>query len=167
LEFFSSLIWDPNPIFFKVPFLNFTIRWYGFFFALGFALAYFVTKKILNGVVKRADPYVLDAEEQATKLCDLLGVTVALAAVVGARMGYILFYDLFYYLEHPFAIFNMRQGGLASHGALILISSLLLLFPLFVRKTYPYFTRLVAFDTLVISVPLAGGCIRLGNFMNQ
>jgi prolipoprotein diacylglyceryl transferase len=167
LDYFLSLIWDPNPIFFKVPFINFAIRWYGFFFALGFALAYFCTKKVLKRVVELADPHALDAEEQSTQLCDLLGVTVSLAAVVGARMGYILFYDLFYYLDNPFAILNLRQGGLASHGAMILISMLLLVFPYFVKKTYPFFTRLMAFDTLVISVPLAGGCIRLGNFMNQ
>jgi phosphatidylglycerol---prolipoprotein diacylglyceryl transferase len=167
LDYFLYLIWDPNPIFFKVPFINFAIRWYGFFFALGFALSYFCTKRILKAVVEGADPHALDADEQATKLCDLLGVTVCLAAVVGARIGYILFYDLFYYLDHPFAILNIRQGGLASHGAMMLISALLLAFPYFVKKTYPYFSRLMAFDTLVISVPLAGGCIRLGNFMNQ
>lgn len=166
-ELFASIIWDPHPVFFKVPFLNFSVRWYGFFFAVGFCFSYFLCKKIFEREMKRWGLFALDISPMATKLADQLSLFVILATVIGARLGYVLFYDLPSYIESPLTIFKVWEGGLASHGALIMIVLALYLFPRLNRKTFPQLTSLFCLDALVIVVPLCGALIRLGNFMNQ
>jgi prolipoprotein diacylglyceryl transferase len=42
-----------------------------------------------------------------------------ISAIVGARIFYILFYDLSYYLKNPKDIIFISEGGLSIHGALI------------------------------------------------
>lgn len=54
----------------------------------------------------------------ADKMVDLV-LYSTISAVVGARLFYILFYDLNYYLKHPIDIFKIYEGGLSIHGALI------------------------------------------------
>jgi len=41
-----------------------------------------------------------------------------IAAIVGARLFYILFYDLSYYLENPMEIIKIYEGGMSIHGGL-------------------------------------------------
>ncbi len=40
-------------------------------------------------------------------------------AIVGARLFYIMFYDLSYYIKNPVDILLIREGGLSIHGGLI------------------------------------------------
>lgn len=46
----------------------------------------------------------------------IFGITFA---IVGARLFYILFYDLSYYIQNPAKIILVREGGLSIHGGLI------------------------------------------------
>ena len=39
--------------------------------------------------------------------------------LLGGRIGYILFYNLGYYLSNPFDIIKIWEGGMSFHGALI------------------------------------------------
>ena len=39
--------------------------------------------------------------------------------IIGGRMGYIVFYNLSYYLNNPIDIFKIWEGGMSFHGALI------------------------------------------------
>lgn len=43
--------WDPNPIFYVIPYIDWPIRWYGVFFAIGFALSYFVFHLLLQRLI--------------------------------------------------------------------------------------------------------------------
>lgn len=52
------------------------------------------------------------------KLFDL-ALYCIMAGVVGARLFYILFYNLSYYLENPLEIFKITEGGLSIHGGLV------------------------------------------------
>lgn len=54
-----------------------------------------------------------------------------IAAIVGARLFYILFYDLSYYLENPMEIIKIYEGGLSIHGGLV---SAFLVAVLYIRK---------------------------------
>lgn len=42
-----------------------------------------------------------------------------LAIVIGGRTGYVLFYNLPYYLGHPLEIINTLDGGMSYHGGMI------------------------------------------------
>ena len=50
---------------------------------------------------------------------DDLVVYVALGIVLGGRLGYVLFYNLSYFLAHPLEIVAAWNGGMAFHGGLI------------------------------------------------
>lgn len=94
-----------NPIAFTV--FGLEIRWYGIFIALAMLIASsFVLRKGKQMGLKEDD------------LMDLV-IWVLPSAIVGARLHYVLFYDLSYYLSEPMEILNLRAGGLAIHGGVI------------------------------------------------
>jgi len=66
------LVWDPNPEFFVIPWLDWPIRWYGVFFALGFVLAYFVLQNLLQKLIidtpKINESYVKDWDLMIEKI---------------------------------------------------------------------------------------------------
>ena len=82
-----------NPTIFKVGI--FEIRWYGLFYIVGFVLAYIFVKK--NFAHRKL---ILKQAEYESLLFDMM-----LGVIIGARLGYILFYNLSYYLHHPLEIF--------------------------------------------------------------
>ena len=85
------------------------VRWYGLAYVLGFvcaaAIIYFVAKRWKLGM----------SEDNLLTLmvCAIVGV------VVGARIGYVLFYGDGYYLSHPLEILAFNQGGMSFHGGLV------------------------------------------------
>jgi phosphatidylglycerol:prolipoprotein diacylglycerol transferase len=102
---------------------------------------------------------------------DKLTIYVVLGAIIGARLGHVLFYDLGYYLKNPIEILPIRIEptfeftgfvGLASHGGVL--GALLGLY--LYRKKYKK-DFLWTLDRLTIAAPLVGGFIRLGNLMNS
>ena len=92
------------------------IRYYQLFFFLGFFLGFRWMKKVFKD--EGIDLSILDA----------LLSTMVVATVVGARLGHVFFYDWGYYREHPIEIFMPWKGGLASHGAAIVIIAALIWF---------------------------------------
>lgn len=110
---------------------------------------------------------VHSAEDMARRLMDSLVWYAVIGTIIGARLGDVLFYDWDYYKLHPLQIFNIRQGGLASHGGTV---GILLALSLFVRQKrafLPNQTFIQFLDLFSIVAPLAGCFIRVGNFFNQ
>ena len=44
---------------------------------------------------------------------------VIISMILGRRVGYIIFYNLEYYLSNPLDIIKVWEGGMSFHGALI------------------------------------------------
>ncbi len=128
------------------------IRWYGLMYLLGFAL--FI---LLGRYCIRRRPQAVFTN---TMLDDMLFYGV-LGVIVGGRLGYVLFYNLGYYLQQPLEIFAVWQGGMAFHGGFLgVITAMALL----ARK---YKLRwLVVTDFIAPLVPLGLGAGRIGNFIN-
>ncbi len=144
-----SITWNPSPELFDLGFI--APRWYGLFFALGFIAAYAIVKKIFL------------AEKKSLEDLDSLTTHVILGTILGARLGHCLFYQPEYYLSNPIEIFKIWEGGLASHGAAI---GILISIAIFSYKNKGY-SFLWLTDTIVLTVPLAGAFVRLGNLMNS
>ncbi len=92
----------------------FPIRWYALAYVAGIVLGWFYMKRLcaadrLWGEVRHPTPLSVD---------DLV-VYVALGIVLGGRLGYVLFYNLPYFVEHPLEIVAAWNGGMAFHGGLI------------------------------------------------
>lgn len=161
----AELTWDPNRIFFKIPFIHYPITWYGCFFALGFMVGYLILKHVYTEVFKNEG--VNNPKEEATALMDRLAVVGAFCAVLGARLGYVFFYGWPYYRSHPQDIFKVWEGGLASHGAALAVLMGIFYFVWRNKQRFQSLSFFKVLDALVIAAGFAAGSIRLGNFMNQ
>ncbi|WP_281702800.1 prolipoprotein diacylglyceryl transferase [Cryptobacterium curtum] len=103
----NSLYHALDPIAFSLGPL--TVRWYGIAYILGFICA-----AVVIGHTARRWKVSLTQDDLFTILiCLIIGV------IVGARLGYVLFYGDGYYLEHPLDILAFSQGGMSFHGGLI------------------------------------------------
>lgn len=143
-----SVVWDVNPVFIHIG--SFNIMWYGLMWAvaIGLGLALFVN------FVKR--------EGLPDKVADSAFWYVTLATIIGSRLGHCLFYEPDYYLLNPIQIFNLRQGGMASHGAAI---GMIIGLWLFARKNkLPFVWGL---DRVAIAASIGGAFVRLGNLINS
>ena len=126
-------------------------RFYSLLFALGFVVGYFIMKRIF-----------LD-EKIPLDWLDHLLTYVAIATVIGARLGHVFFYQWDYYKDNILEIFMVWEGGLASHGAAIAIILALVIYSRKVSKRSVFWIL----DRVVITVALAGCFIRMGNMMNS
>ena len=105
---------------------------------------------------------------KARLLSEKISFACILGAVIGARIGDVLFYQSFEHLmRDPLLIFKVWEGGLASHGGAIGI--IIALYITSKRKEFKIvkLTLLRILDLVVIPTALAGSVIRMGNFMNQ
>lgn len=85
----------------------------------------------------------------------------ALGVILGGRLGYVLFYQFNYFMQHPTEIFAVWQGGMSFHGGFL---GVLVAMVVFASK---YHLRWLAImDFVAPLVPIGLGAGRLGNFIN-
>lgn len=85
-----------------------TVRWYGLMYLFGFISAWILGRR------RAARGRLLNREQFEDILTwGIVGV------IVGARLGYVVFYDPVVYLRHPLQIFALWQGGMSFHGGMI------------------------------------------------
>src|SRR5256885_16827853 len=77
-------------------------------YVLGLAAAFFMIK-----ARAAARNVALSIED----LHDLI-LHAALGVILGGRLGYVFFYNLPYYLNHPAKLLAVLEGGMSFHGAL-------------------------------------------------
>ncbi|MGM0439953.1 MAG: prolipoprotein diacylglyceryl transferase [Chlamydiota bacterium] len=162
------IYWDPDPVFVRLPIIDYPIAWYGFLFAIGFALGYLILVKILkNYLLPENLAHFPNPREASSWIVDTLAWLIVLGTIIGARLGHVFFYDWPYYKDHPLAIIKIWEGGLASHGGAIgVLLGLLLAFQK-IKRRVPEVTFSNILDAVAIPTALVGCCIRLGNFFNQ
>jgi len=127
------------------------VSWYGLMYVLGFFASYLLVRYQM----KRKDFEVTPLE------IDNLYFYLILGLVIGARLGYVLFYNLKMYLEDPFEIIAIWHGGMSFHGGLI---GVLITGILFAWKNKRSFWKLA--DLIIVTVPIGLGLGRIGNFIN-
>lgn len=94
------------------------IRWYGFAYFVSFLLAYLLLKRW-----HRSGKIKLNGEMSQNFLFALF-----CGILLGGRLGFVLFYQWPYYVQHPLEVFAIWQGGMSAHGAFLGIVVALLLF---------------------------------------
>lgn len=128
------------------------IHWYGLMYLIGFAALWWFG---LRQARKPGSGWTPD------QVSDLVFYG-ALGVILGGRLGYVLFYNLDFYVQHPLDAFKIWQGGMSLHGGLIGSALALLLFARRHRKRFLEVTDFVA-----PWVPIGLGAGRLGNFINH
>lgn len=159
MEFWQNIYSHFNPVAFNLG--PIAVHWYGLMYALALLSAisiakWFIKKDNLPISNDLFDSYIWWAE---------IGV------ILGARLGYIIFYDThtMYYLTHPWQIFNpyingvyAGISGMSYHGAFF---GFIFASYLFCRKNKISFWFITDIAVLGISAAYVFG--RIGNFFNQ
>ncbi len=136
------------PYFLKVGPIE--LRWYG----LAYIVGIFAGTASITSTLKRRFSMTLD--DITSMMVYLMG-----GILLGGRLGYILFYDLSYYLEHPGESIALWHGGMSFHGGCL---GCLLAIWLFSR---PYRVRFWGIlDGISAAAPLGILLGRLANFIN-
>ena len=141
-----------SPVAFSVFGLD--IRWYALAYIAGFIVGYYV----FRALACRDDSGVRISKKQ---LDDLL-TAVVIGVIVGGRLGYVLFYNLGFFLAHPLEIFAVWHGGMSFHGGLIgVIASTAIM----ARKMRISVWRLL--DLMAVVAPIGLFFGRIANFINM
>ena len=159
MEFWQNIYSHFNPVAFNLD--PIAVHWYGLMYALALLSAIFVAKWFIKH----------DKLPISNDLFDSYIWWAEIGVILGARLGYVLFYDTntMYYLTHPWQIFNPYIDGVYSgisgmsyHGAFLgfIIASYL-----FCRKNKVSFWFITDIAVLGISAAYVFG--RIGNFFNQ
>ena len=127
------------------------LHWYGVMYIAAFLAAW------LLGRCRAARPGSGWTADQV----DDLATWAMLGVVLGARLGYILFYDLDAYLADPLEVVRVWNGGMSFHGGLVGVLSAALWWSLRHKKRFLDVTDFVA---PLVPPGLFFG--RLGNFIN-
>jgi phosphatidylglycerol:prolipoprotein diacylglycerol transferase len=138
-----------DPVIFSLGPLQ--VRWYGLMYVLGFAASLLLVKLQIKKFGYR---------ELAVHF-ENLNLVLIISMVLGGRLGYVLFYNLPYYLHHPSEILATWQGGMSFHGGLL---GLILGGVIFCRKKELDFWRMA--DFYAVTIPIGLGLGRIGNFIN-
>ena len=149
-----------SPVIFEIGW--FKLQYYGLMYIVAFSMTFFLVLyrvrhedrfEITSDQVKDATTYVI------------------LGLIIGARLGYVVFYNFSYYLSHPLEIilpFSFSDGvaftgisGMSYHGGLI---GVILAGWLYVRKAKLNWWDAV--DLYAPVIPLGYTFGRMGNFIN-
>ena len=96
----------------------FAIRWYALAYIVGLIIGWRYCLMLAD-----RPPRLIGRKE----IDDFL-VWATLGVVLGGRIGFILFYNLPYYLDHPLQMFELWHGGMSFHGGAIGVTIAIIVF---------------------------------------
>lgn len=145
-----TYIHNISPIMLEV--FGIKLYWYGFMYAISFVIIDYL-------IVSASKNKNIDLEPPAA---EKLTIVILLFAIIGGRLGYVIFYDLSYFASNIQKIFYLWEGGMSFHGGLIgaVIGSVY-----FSRKYQIDLLNLTDIISLYAPIGLFFG--RLGNFINS
>jgi len=158
MDFWQNIYSHFDPV--AVSLGSIDVHWYGIMYALALLSAIFVAKWLIKK----------DKLPISSDLFDSYIWWVEIGVILGARLGYIIFYDpnSMYYLTHPWQIFNpfingefTGISGMSYHGGLVgaIIGGWI-----YSRRYKLSFFSIA--DTVAYAAPLGYTFGRLGNFIN-
>ena len=130
----------------------FELRWYSLAYLAGIFIGYWYLLKLIKQ----------PGAPLGRRHADDLVFYAALGIILGGRIGYVLFYNLAYYLQHPVDILKLWDGGMSFHGGVI-GTSLGILY--LARKEKLPWLRI--HDYVACCVPFGLFFGRLANFVNH
>ena len=106
-----------NPEIFSFDFLgiHFALRWY----AVSYIAGFFCAIKLMKFFVNRNYFWASKKPPLNADQADGLLTFLILGVILGGRLGYVLFYNLSYYLANPISILRIWDGGMAFHGGFL------------------------------------------------
>ncbi len=90
-----------------------TIRWYSLAYIFGILLGWWLGRNIITHILKTSN-----LKFDLSDFDDLITYLI-ISIIIGGRLGYIIFYNLDYYILNPLDIIKVWEGGMSFHGALL------------------------------------------------
>ncbi|MDZ7611384.1 MAG: prolipoprotein diacylglyceryl transferase [Candidatus Moranbacteria bacterium] len=165
-------IWQNLPLYIEPEIFSagfFSLRWYSLGYLAAFAtILLLILYRIRQNELPRFSRDKLSKDQQKDLLFNIFLVS-ALGMLLGARIGYFLFYDWQGLIENPAEVFlPIRSGelqgffGMSFHGGVL--GALLSAFA-YAKWKQVNFSKLL--DFFIPAVPLAYFWGRMGNFFNK
>src|ERR1700745_69282 len=92
----------------------FAIRWYALAYIGGIVLGWIYARSLLKNERLLGGPGPISV----VQLDDFI-LWVTIGIIVGGRSGYVLFYNLPFFIQHPLEIFKLWEGGMSFHGGFL------------------------------------------------
>ena len=142
-----------DPVLLNFGFM--AVRWYSLAYIAGIIIGWWLGKKI---IIKRFQN--ISQRFDLREFDDLITYLI-ISIIIGGRVGYIIFYNLEYYISNPLDIIKIWEGGMSFHGALIGIIIATYLFSK--KKNISLFFLL---DVIACVSPIGIFFGRIANFIN-
>ena len=138
-----------DPVIFSIGIID--IRWYSLAYIIG----------ILFGVslIKRLNKF--KGNLIPNKEIDSFLIWAVIGIIVGGRVGYVLFYQTILFLNNPFYIFEIWNGGMSFHGGLLGV-----IFSIYFFSRYNKLSFLYLSDLVSVVAPIGLFLGRIANFIN-
>jgi len=92
----------------------FAIRWYALAYIGGIVLGWIYARSLIKNEKLWGGP----APISLVQMDDFI-LWVTLGIILGGRTGYVLFYNLPFFIQHPAEIFELWKGGMSFHGGFL------------------------------------------------
>jgi len=137
-----------DPVAFNL--FSLEIRWYSLSYITGIIFAWIYCKKVLIN------------NKKILELFDDLISYLIIGVILGGRLGYIIFYNLDYYLNNILESFMIWNGGMSFHGGLlgVIISTYI-----FSKKNN--INSFLFLDLISMTAPIGIFLGRVANFINS
>jgi len=129
----------------------FVVRWYALAYIVGLLLGWRYCLVLADRPPRLVERRDID---------DFL-VWATLGVVLGGRIGYVLFYQPGYYLQHPIEALYLWHGGMSFHGGALGVTLAILLFTRARRLPVLAFS-----DVIAEAIPIGLFFGRIANFIN-
>ena len=133
------------------------IRWYALAYIVGIVLGWVYARSL----IKKERLWGGEVPITLPQLDDFI-LWVTIGIIVGGRTGYVLFYNLPFFIAHPSEILELLKGGMSFHGGFLGCVAAVMLFA---RRNNISILSLGDITTAVAPIGLFLG--RIANFINS
>ena len=138
-----------NPVALEV--FSIKIYWYSLAYLFGFFFGSLYAKKLVNRINCTLKSEMID---------EFLTYAI-ISVIIGGRLGYIIFYNFNFYLNNPFEIIKIWNGGMSFHGGFLGVVVAMIIFSRIKKVIFFDLANVVA-----ASAPIGLFLGRIANFIN-
>src|ERR1700716_3814843 len=133
------------------------IRWYALAYIGGIVLGWVYARALIKNDGLWGGPAPITLPKM-----DFFSLWVTIVFIVGGRTGYVLFYNLPFFIQHPAEIFELWKGGMSFHGGFLGCVAAVMLF------CWKHNLSILSLGDITTAVgPIGLFLGRLANFINS
>ena len=132
------------------------IHWYSLAYVFGILIGWWYGRLIITKKIHGSD------QENYLKNFDDLISYIIIGVIVGGRLGYVIFYNLSFFVNQPIEILKLWEGGMSFHGGLIGVILSTYIFSKVKKLNYKIY-----FDIICCAAPIGIFLGRIANFINS